>query len=146
MLPFIAFQAALSAKVLLFAYAPIFRLMSDQSLGPYLPVSFPAIIAKVDEVSTSLFTPALLAALITRRVPSTAGVIKRFSSYGSFKKNGDAIWRTYEHPFIASVQPLSESKSVSTKDKLFIFATWPIVFRVASAFERDRTAPITSYP
>jgi hypothetical protein len=47
------------------------------------------------DVNTTLLTLCLWAALITDRVPSTAGLIRTFSSLGTpLPGTGDAVWTT----------------------------------------------------
>ena len=54
----------------------------------------PNIIAEIEEVMTTRFTPASRAALSTRRVPSRAGRTSSSSDFGSTVGTGDATWST----------------------------------------------------
>ncbi|KAJ0426720.1 hypothetical protein BJY00DRAFT_270866 [Aspergillus carlsbadensis] len=108
-----------SASVLLFAYAGTIRglLRSVQSssiigtAGSRPTCLAPYAIAANELVSTTRFTPASRAARITLFVPSTAGIIKSYSSFGGCAGNGEAMCWTYVTSFRAVVQPSFEERS-----------------------------------
>ena len=92
---------------------------------------------------TSRFTPARLAAAITRFVPSTAGSIRSSSFFGSAKTNGLATCKTNVQPCIALSQPLSDNRSASAKSSFFIETTLASEAFVDIALFSERTVPTT---
>jgi hypothetical protein len=86
-------QAAFSASVLLFSYAyAIFGSVQSFSVKWVYPSTPVLKIDAIDDVTTTLLTLFNLAAFITARVPSTAGLISTFSSFGFSIGNGEAVW------------------------------------------------------
>ena len=87
-------QAALSAIVLLFSYAPTrFWLTSVQSSGVKL-VYFSSDVFQIDateEVTTTLLHLYLWAPFKAAKVPSTAGLINSYSLFGLVIGKGDAV-------------------------------------------------------
>ena len=63
---------------------------------------------------TTLLTLNLWQALITARVPSTAGLTTTFSSSGMPIGKGEAVCTTYEHPSIALSKDSASKSSAAT--------------------------------
>ena len=101
----------------------------------------------IEEVKTILLIPAFFAALKALCVPSTAGLMYRFSSFGSLFIKGEATCKTYSQPFIASFQPSSFNKSNSQNSK-FPFGSICLLIsaKIFSVLERLLTDPFTAYP
>jgi hypothetical protein len=109
-------QAAYSAKVLLLPYAVMFGLLSttDQFSSVKILIfgsSWSLIAAELD-VITNLLTLDLVHALQMFIVPSTAGLINTFASFGWVITIGDATWITYVHPLTALSIAFSSARVV----------------------------------
>src|SRR6056300_174687 len=142
-------QAARSAKVLLFAYAETFFAFTfvHDSESTLIDLSAFPNIETIDEVKTTLLIPALFAAFKALIVPSTAGLMYSFSSFGSIFINGEATCITKSHPFTASSQPSSLNRFSSQNSRLsFGLTSFLIELITCSVFERFLTEPLTEYP
>ena len=107
----------------------------------------PKMIAEVEDVITTRFTPASRAAESTRSVPSRAGRINSSSSFGSVNGTGEATCRTYCAPMAALPQPASELRSASTNSISDAFgAMLSILARTALVFARLLTVVRTLQP
>jgi hypothetical protein len=104
-------------------------------------------IAEIEDVITTRFTPASRAALSTRSVPSRAGRINSSSFFGSVTGTGGATCRTYFAPTTASPHPASELRSASTNSISDAFAAMlPMLARTALVFAALLTVVWTLQP
>lgn len=93
---------------------------------------------------TTLLTLFYLAAFITAKVPSTAGLIRISSFYGVSIGNGEAVWTTYVLPSIAFIIEFSSHRSASTSSSYKKYS--PKAFFKGSIFSGlliDLTVPLT---
>ena len=104
-------------------------------------------IAEIEDVITTRFTPASRAALSMRSVPSRAGRTNSSSNFGSVTGTGDATCRTYIALTTASPQPPSELRSASTNSISDAFgAMFPMLARTALVFATLLTDARTRQP